>query len=174
MSQICARAGGSKATLYGYFPSKENLFVECLFVHAETYLAGLLSDLQEPTDSPLPVLLAFGESYLRLISSPEMVALRRLMIAEAERRGIGKLFYAKLTRISYQLATFLQEVMGAEGLAAADAELAACQLRALLEAELLDPLLLSAGDGRPDAPTIALAAGRAVDTILRAYAPASR
>ena len=33
---------------------------------------------------------------------------------------------------------------------------------------------IRAGDGRPDAPTIALAAGRAVDTFLRAYAPASR
>lgn len=169
MAQICIRAGGSKATLYSYFPSKEELFVECMFAHAESYLEGVLADLQGPADDPPTVLQAFGESFLRLVCSPEMIALRRLIIAEAERAGIGKLFYEKLRLIRRQVASFLAAVMAEGGMCAANADLAAGQLRALLEAELFEQRLLCVGEKAPDEKTIASAAGMAVETFLRAY-----
>lgn len=170
VAEINARAGGSKATIYSHFRSKEEIFVECMFALAERYLEGTLGDLQGPTDDVIAALQAFGESFLRLVCSAEMVSLRRLMIAEAERAGIGKLFYEKLKRIREQVALFIAKVMADGRLRAGDADLAASQLRALLEAELFEPLLLYGSDGGPDEEAITSAAGRAVDTFLRAYA----
>ena len=172
IGEINAQAGGSKATIYSYFRSKDEIFVECMFALAERYLEGTLGDLQNPSDDVIADLQAFGESFLRLVCSPEMVSLRRLMIAEAERAGIGKLFYEKLMSIREQVAMFIAKVMADGGLRAGDADLAARQLRALLEAELLESLLLngSASDPHPNDEAIPLAAERAVDTFLRAYA----
>lgn len=111
VAEINARAGGSKATIYSYFPSKEELFVECMFSLAESYLEGTLNTLKNPVGDILPTLQAFGESFIRLVCSSEMVSLRRLMIAEAERAGIGRLFNEKLERMRQQVASFIAKVM---------------------------------------------------------------
>jgi len=174
VSEIRARAGGSKATIYSYFNSKEELFVECMFSLMENYLEGIFCDLQNPTDDLLSVLQDFGESFLRMVCSPEMVSVRRLMIAEAGRAGIGHLFYEKLMSIRQQVTSFLSIVMAEGKLRGCDADLAAGQLRALLETELFEPLLLCAGNGHPDEQTIASAAERAVGTFLKAYAREAR
>ena len=169
VAEISARVGGSKATIYSYFPSKDELFVECMCSHAENYLEGLLTTLNNPAGEILPTLQAFGESFLRLACSPEMISLRRLMIAEAERAGIGRLFHGKLSSMRRQVASFISDVISEGRLRGSDADLAALQLRALLEAELFEPLLLCAGEGRPDDEAIASATGRAVGTFLRAH-----
>lgn len=170
VAEINARAGGSKATIYSYFRSKEEIFVECMFALAERYLEGVLGDLRNPADNVRIALSAFGESFLRLVCSPEMVALRRLMIAEAERAGIGRLFFEKLACIRGQVAVFLAKLMADGRLCAGDAGLAASQFRALLEAEFFESLLLLGSDARPNEQAIASATERAVDTFMRAYA----
>jgi len=174
VSEICARAGGSKGTIYSYFDSKEQLFVECMFYLAENYLEGAFCELQSPADDLLLVLQRFGESFLRLVCSPEMVSARRLVVAEADRAGIGHLFYEKLVSIRQHVTSFLSCAMTAGNLRSGDADLAAGQFRALLEAELFKPLLLCAGRARPDEQTIVLAAERAVGTFMRAYARETR
>lgn len=60
-----------------------------------------------------------------------MVSLRRLMITEAERAGIGRLFYEKLACIRAQVASFIAKVMGEGRLRAGDADLATNQIRDL-------------------------------------------
>jgi hypothetical protein len=52
-----------------------------------------------------------------------------------------------------------------------DPDLAADHLGALLEAEILEPLLLRVREAAPDEEETALAARRAVAAFLRAYAP---
>jgi hypothetical protein len=59
-------------------------------------------------------------------------------------------------------------------LRADDSDLAADHLGALLEAEILEPLLLHVREVSPEAAEIALAAKRAVAAFLRAYAPAGQ
>lgn len=169
VAELSARVGGSKATIYSYFPSKDELFVECMCSHAEDYMNGLLTTLKRPADDLLAALQAFGESFLRLVCSPEMISLRRLMVAEAERAGIGRLFHERLSRMRDQVASYISDVMSEGKLTASDANLAAVQLRALLEAELFEPLLLCADEGVPDDVAITSATGRAVGTFLRAH-----
>ena len=100
------------------------------------------------------------------------MAARRLLIAEAGRAGIGKAFYAKIVALRAHVETFLSQLMASGALRADDPQLAAEQLRALLEAETIEPLLLHARDDSPDETEIARAAERAVAAFMKIYAPA--
>ena len=102
---------------------------------------------------------------------PEQVEVRRLMIAEAPRSGTGKLFFDKLAALRAQISSFLDACMVSGLLRLDDPDLAADHLGALLEAEVLEPLLLKVREGAPDEEETALAARRAVAAFLRAYAP---
>jgi AcrR family transcriptional regulator len=174
VSEITDQVGGSKATIYSHFPSKEDLFVECMTAAVEDYITGAVAQLDASGTDPGDVLREFGTNILNFGSSPDMVAVRRLIIAEASRSGIGKLFFTKIIVLRTHVAELLSKFMASGALRPGDAEFAASQLRALLEAEILEPLLLHVRDGSPDQAEIAQAADRAVATFLRAYAPTGR
>lgn len=171
ISEITAQAGGSRATIYSRFPSKEELFVECMTAAMEDYITAAVAQLDTSGTDPGAALREFGANILNFGSSPEMVAVRRLIIAEADRSGIGKLFFAKIVALRMHVATLLSRFMASGALRADDADLAASLLRALLEAEILEPLLLHVREGSPDQEEITRAADRAVCAFLRAYAP---
>jgi AcrR family transcriptional regulator len=171
MADITSQVGGSKATLYSHFPSKEELFVECMMAALENYMSDTLRHLDASHGDPEAVLRNFGTSVLNFICSPEQVEVRRLMIAEAARSGTGKLFFDKIAALRSQISSFLAACMAAGLLRQDDPDLAADHLGALLEAEILEPLLLHAREAAPDEEETALAARRAVAAFLRAYAP---
>jgi len=93
------------------------------------------------------------------------------MIAEAARSGTGRLFFYKINALRSQIASFLNLCMASGLLRRDDPDLAADHLGALLEAEILEPLLLHVRETAPDEEETALAARRAVAAFLRAYAP---
>jgi AcrR family transcriptional regulator len=173
MADITTEVGGSKATLYSHFPSKEELFVECMMAALENYMSDTLLHLDASRRNPEVALRNFGTSVLNFICSPEQVEVRRLMIAEAARSGTGKLFFDKITALRSQISSYLAACMLSGGLRREDPDLAADHLGALLEAEVLEPLLLHAREPAPDGKETALAARRAVAAFLRAYAPAA-
>lgn len=84
MSEISERLGGSKATLYNYFQSKEELFLAVVQrkmdeLYAElSYLPKQLNDL--PKD-----LTDYGCRLLDIVLSKKYMALQRLTIAELAR-----------------------------------------------------------------------------------------
>lgn len=174
ISEITAQVGGSRATIYNHFHSKEELFVECMTTAVEDYITGAVAQLDAPGADPEAALREFGTNILNFISSPSMVAVRRLVIAEATRSGIGKLFFAKIMALQSDVAKLLSKFMASGTLSTDDADLAASQLRALLEAEILDPLLLQVRDDSPDAKELAQSAERAVTTFMRAYSTKQR
>src|ERR1700730_5415566 len=170
MAHITSEVGGSKATLYSHFPSKEELFVECMMAALENYMSDTLKHLDASRNDPEAALRSFGTSVLNFICSPEQVEVRRLMIAEAARSGTGKLFFDKLSALGLQIASFLNLCTASGLLRRDDPDLAADHLGALLEAEILEPLLLHVREASPDEEETALAARRAVGAFLRAYA----
>jgi AcrR family transcriptional regulator len=171
IDEITACVGGSKATIYSHFSSKEELFVECMMAALENYMSGTLEHLDTGCADPHEALGDFGRSVLDFICSPEQLEVRRLMIAEAARSGTGKLFFDKIGALRSQVAAFLSTYMASGKLRRDDPGLAADQLGALLVAEILEPLLLHVRRDSPDQNEIALAADRAVSAFLRAYAP---
>ncbi|HEV2271266.1 MAG TPA: TetR/AcrR family transcriptional regulator [Steroidobacteraceae bacterium] len=172
IAAITAQVGGSKATIYSHFPSKEELFVECVMTAIENYMSGTLKHLGAAGADPAPALIKFGVSVLRFICSAEQIEVRRLVIAEAPRSGTGKLFFHKLAALRARVSAFLADCMSSGMLRCEDPGLAADHLGAMLEAEVLEPLLLHAREDSPDEEEIARAAERAVAAFLRAYAPA--
>jgi AcrR family transcriptional regulator len=174
ISEITAQVGGSKATIYSHFPSKEELFVECMTAAVEDYITGAVAQLHASGTDPGAALREFGTNVLNFGSSSEMVAVRRLIIAEADRSGIGRLFFAKITALRMHVAELLSRFMESGALRPGDAGFAASQLRALLEAELLEPLLLHVRKDSPAQEEIEQAADRAVTAFMRAYSPTDR
>jgi AcrR family transcriptional regulator len=171
MSEITAEAGGSKATVYSYFPSKEELFVECMTYVNDGYFAGIFSSLQGIKGELPAALLEKGKAALRYLCSPDMLASKRLLIAEAERSDIGKLFYRKMDGYMGELAAILRRAMDEGQLRQGDPLLAARQFRALLEADIVERCLMAAQATPPSAIAVSRAAEDAVATFLTAYAP---
>lgn len=174
IADINARVGGSRATIYSYFSSKERLFIECIEKAVADYMAGSLEHLELTPRDPGGALLNFGINALTFLCSPEQLELRRLVIAEAARLETGKLFFNKIRSLRARLSAFLAACMREGSLEPHDPGQAAQHFGALLESEILEPLLLRARAGAPDAQEIRGAAQHAVGAFLRAYAPAKR
>ena len=174
IAEITERVGGSKATLYNYFPSKESLLLEVMHHAKELELQAIVGALDPDAEDLRKELLRFGQEFLTVLYSPEAISIRRLIIAEAARSGTGRLFFDKIAALRAKVAAFLSGCMSAGTLRCDDPNLAADHLGALLEAQVLEPLLLHVREDSPDEEEIALAGERAVATFLRAYAPSGR
>lgn len=171
MVEINERAGCSKRTLYSYFPSKEVLFVEAMTDLAEHYMDDIFSCLNKPKDDPRKALTTLGINVLQLICSPRMLASRRLLIAEAERSGIGKLLYENIMGWQQKITNYFALAMQEGVLRQSDPALATAQFRGLIEAEWYEPCLLAVRETPLDKETINAAVERAVSAFLRLYEP---
>lgn len=170
MSEIAVRVGGSKATLYNYFNSKEELFVAVVRQFAEAHMREVfdLLDAQADLSSNLQ---AFGERFMSTLSRPDFVCIHRNLFAEAGRSSVGRLFYERgpLEGL-HTLASFFQQAMTLGKLRQADPMVAAYHFLGLIKAENLERLLLGVQDQIP--PTsLAPMISRAVEVFLLGYAP---
>jgi TetR/AcrR family transcriptional repressor of mexJK operon len=117
MSDIAERVGGSKATLYNYFPSKKDLFLAVVQDRAERAL-----DLIGPSSGDYADLEAalrdIGLRTLKSVIGADSIAFYRLLISEAGRfPEIGTFFYAEhRRRLVAPLMPHLQRALDAHGL----------------------------------------------------------
>ena len=138
MSDIAAVAGLTKATVYNYFKSKEELFFEVTLRWIQLEMDTIHRALDSESDDITHDLQRYGESFLNLIYSREVQVVRRLVIAEANRSKFGKLCSTQgPERGKAQLAGFIEKAMQDGKLRRADSLVAAHQLSSLLEAELI-------------------------------------
>ncbi|PKE29514.1 TetR family transcriptional regulator [Rahnella sp. AA] len=139
MNELARRLGGSKATLYSYFPSKEALLVAVVKAYATGHLSDAVSDLTQTwADADLETILTrFGERMLMVLTNDvSALAVYRMVIAESGHSEIGTLFYDAGPRESVDiLAKFLGSAMDRGQLAQADAHLRALQFLALVTAQ---------------------------------------
>jgi AcrR family transcriptional regulator len=93
MSTIAAKVGGSKATLYNYFTSKEELFSAVIAEKCQDVHQILFETELEHADFRAS-LIKLGERFLRLVLSDEKIAVFRLITAETARfPELGRAFY---------------------------------------------------------------------------------
>jgi AcrR family transcriptional regulator len=168
MSLISQRVGGSKATLYGYFRSKEELFLATInfniSANAELLTRALLSarTLREG-------LVALGSNYLMLRLGPQPVSNFRIVSTQPAESGIGQMFYHHLLRPAWQRLADRFEMMMDEGkLRRADPWLAAMHWKGLIEGDLLDRRVLGVIDA-PDPKEVGAQARAATDAFLQVY-----
>jgi AcrR family transcriptional regulator len=169
MSEIRARIGGSKATLYNYFPSKEKLFFEVMYQAKELELGAITAALNADADDLRLELLRFGQKLLPVLYSPDSIAIRRLAIAELGHSDIGKVVFEGATLpIEKQVAEFLRRAMKRGVLRTADPKIAAMHLLSLLESEVLQRVLFGMMDSVKSG-AVRGAVGRAVEVFLLGY-----
>jgi AcrR family transcriptional regulator len=110
MSSIANELGGSKGTLWAYFPSKEELFAATMEGLIAEYVPFL--DL-DPDEAIAPALHRYATHFLRFTLSPKVIALNRIIIAEAPRfPEVGRIFFEQGPRRRHRaLADFLIEKM---------------------------------------------------------------
>lgn len=165
MAAISARLGGSKATLYGYFSTKEQLFAaamtEALAERGEEMLA--LLDLDGDVAD---VLTRFGHSYLAFVTSPAIQALVRTTVAESQFSDVGREVYVRGPKRALDgIERYLGLQTASGRLVVPDPALAAFQFKALIEAGIVEPQLYAVAP-RVGADTVVTAA---VDLFLRRY-----
>lgn len=142
MAEISARLGGSKATLYNYFSSKEEIFLLVMKQQAglqfESLFAILADDGKNDNDDATvrATLKLFANKYLHLVLSPEVIAIKRLLYYNAERSELGCMYYENGPRRGWlAIADFMRRAMEKGSLREADPWLTGMQFRVLVEAE---------------------------------------
>ncbi|CAM3458538.1 TetR family transcriptional regulator [Rouxiella silvae] len=141
MNEVAKRMGGSKATLYNYFASKEELFEKVVRTYSTQLLAAAASELSTYSDHTTTLeqkLQRFGERMLEiLVTDDKAIKIYRCVIGEAGHSNIGELFLASGTQESMdKLAELMWVAMENGELAAGDAVLRATQFTSLMRAEV--------------------------------------
>ena len=168
MSDIATQLGGSKATLYRYFSTKEDLFLEAMSALGETLLAETNAALS--TDGDIRAMLRhFGISMLSFTTSANALATFRLMIAGSARPEIAHSMNAQgMQKGEAAIKVLLEAAMNKGQLRQCDPQVLADHLRALLESEFHYKQLFGVV-ASPSQKTIAAAVDRALDVFLAAY-----
>jgi AcrR family transcriptional regulator len=170
MSAISAKLGGSKGTLWSYFPNKQALFAAVLDETISVYRAEMASVLQ-PAQDIRETLQAFCESFITKITSDMGLALKRLIVTEVVRdAALGEMFFEQAPRQTRQLVgQYLEGQMDKSLLRRADPLDAAHVLLSLCSGGSLQFMLWT---NKPPEPFDIPAEARfVVDIFLRAYAP---
>jgi AcrR family transcriptional regulator len=174
MVEIAARVGGSRATLYGYFRSKEELFIAVIHDAAKSHFDPAFAALAQEVDGDLAqTLQRFGERVLTAMCAQEFIQAQRAVIAESGRSDIGRLFYeGGPKKGAAEVAGFLALQMRMGRLRTADADVAANHLLALLQSETVLPSLLGVV-GPLTRKELRESTRRSVQVFLGGYAPAA-
>ena len=169
VSEIAAKVGGSKATLYSYFPSKRDLFAAVIEEEVRLMLAPLF-EMSETQGDVRTVLERFARRFLDMLLSEDTVAFYRLIVAESARfPEIGQAAY----HIGVQhgldrLADYFLAAMERGELRRTEASVAVAQFMDLCAGELHRKRLFGVV-GADDRSEVEKQAKNAVTTFLAAY-----
>lgn len=167
MSQIAARVGGSKATLYNYFPSKEELLLQAMLHSADKHAKDMLQILQ--TSGDLSVQLhRFVASLVKVINSEETTKDLRVAISVGGTSDIGRQFFALGPhKVWAEISNILAKEIDKGNLRNEDPDAMATLLHSLCEADIICNLM-GAGIVMDDEATDKRA-DHIVNIFLRAY-----
>ena len=170
MSMISEKVGGSKATLYGYFSSKEELLQAVLNYDVTTEAERLMNELLDGEDLR-DGLIALGVAYMTRRLSNIPISNVRMVATQPADSTIGKEFFEKVLEPAWQrLARRFKMMMDDGRLRRADPWVAAMHWKGLCEWDMFEKRLLGAiQEGDPK--TIKKASVLAADAFLALYGP---
>jgi AcrR family transcriptional regulator len=173
MSEIAARLGGSKGTLYNYFRSKEELFSAFVTDTCQGPAVALFDHLPEfgAGKSTRDSLISFGVDFLGFILSPRLIALNRVVVGETGRfPELGRMFFdAGPGRGESRFAQIVERAMEAGELRREDPIMVGRCLKDLILSDYHHRLLWGVLGDIPAGQIQAHVSG-VVDVFLRAFA----
>lgn len=169
MSSISAEVGGSKTTLWTYFPSKQDLFAAVVDDIVERH--GVALEVPFDLDSDLgDSLRKMGRALLQTIHSEPIVNLHRLTMGEAGRfPEIARLFWERgPARGKARLQQFVCDAMARGKLRQGDALSASRQFSGMLWMGSIQQHLLGI-EGLPSKAETEREVEAAVEAFMRAW-----
>ena len=168
MAALSDRVGGSKATLYGYFPSKEELLRAVLQCQIASDFDRIMQEFHEQPNLRAS-LISLGTAYhnKRLSSLP--VANIRAIVNQPSCSTMGKDFYETIIRPAWQkLANGFEALMDEGKVRRADPWTVTMHWKGLLDWDLFEQRILGAITG-PDPILIKRVVTLAADAFLELY-----
>lgn len=163
---IVEKSGGSKATLYSFYPTKADLFRAVVDSIVASHESVELKSLDNVRDT----LVNFSEERLRVVFSRKHRALMRLIIAERDRfPDIARMYYERGPLRGHTLLRDYFETLIDEGLIDIRSAVEASEFfrGMLMHQRYIDQLYLNAPV--PSAEEVSVRARHVVDRFLEAY-----
>jgi TetR/AcrR family transcriptional regulator, mexJK operon transcriptional repressor len=176
MDEVAAKAAVSKPTVYKYFTDKERLFAEV--VRATTVqmdeLVRLVAENLTAQTSAEPGLTVLAQRFLTALMKPDILRLRRLVIANADRfPEVSRSWYEQgFERALATLAAGFQSLADRRLLKLDDPMLAAHHFVGLLLWIPINKAMFT-GDHRSSPDALKKTAAAAVRAFLSGYGPAT-
>lgn len=168
MAALSERLGGSKATLYGYFPSKEDLLRAVIKCEVASEFDRVLHDFHEDADLRKG-LIRLGVAYhnKRLSSLP--VANIRAIVNQPPCSTMGKEFYEGIIQPAFEgVARQFEQLMDEGRLRRADPWVVLMHWKGLNDWDLFERRLIGAISG-PEDVDVEKVATLAADAFLKLY-----
>ncbi len=170
MYAVAKKAGVSKQTVYSHFANKEALFKTCIDNKVKSY--GL-NEVRLPENSDVgSALLSIIENFVNLLLDPEVVAMHRVVMAEAGKHpDMAKLFFELgPAKTLSDIGNFLQKEVQRGELTIADdrIEYAIVQLTNMSIGKYQFQMMLRLID-RVDEQVLQRHLARVVDDFLKLY-----
>jgi AcrR family transcriptional regulator len=145
MSAIATRFGGSKGTLYTYFPSKTAMFEQWFTRELNSLPAAPYAVLAvDDTADTLEALAKFGDAYVKYALSPALLELTRIAVAHAPSgTKIANDLKGEVNAFQRHVCDYLTARLRLADPTVGEWMEVALQFHALLTAETLDRLLRS-------------------------------
>jgi AcrR family transcriptional regulator len=168
MAALSERLGGSKATLYGYFPSKEELLRAVLDFQVATDADRIMRDFPSSEDLR-ESLIQLGTAYLNKRMSPLPLMNIRTIVTQPAGSTMGKDFYQNIIRPAFHRLTDKFQALIKQGkLKPGDPEVMMLHWKGLCDWDFFEQRLLGAIDG-PDPKLVKKAVTAAADAFLKLY-----
>lgn len=170
VAEIVKRSGGSLATLYEQFGTKEDLFESLILARTQSLYDSLSVD-RLSTLPPDRVLLDVGLSLLRICVSEQGSAIYRIVLAESARfPRLREIFLTKaIDVVQRDLGKYLARQVKSGVLALEDPHQAAKQFLEMVKGDA--PLRLCCGAPAPTPRALERQAQSAVNLFLRGALP---
>lgn len=173
MEAIATAAKVSKQTIYTHFADKEALFADLVLgnVHRVDAFVNSLAQAIPATGDVAEGLRQIARQYLRIVIRPEVLQLRRLVIAEASRfPALARTYYERVPLRVYDALTDLLRQLGDQGnLFVPDPQIAAQHFAWLLLGQSLDKAMFNDPNDTPSIDELERLADAAVSVFLSAY-----
>jgi TetR/AcrR family transcriptional repressor of mexJK operon len=173
--EVAARASVSKQTLYKYFADKQQLFAQVILdttIQVVEELSSAVASTLRDAHDVRTALRDLADGFLRGLLQPDVVRLRRLVIAEADRfPEVGRAWFDRGFDRTMEIVGDALRSLADRGLLPnlSDPTMAAYQFAGLVMYQPMNQVMFAGTDAPPPASILDRIADSAVEVFLAAY-----